>query len=285
MGAPRKTGQSDDGVAAIRADRYAHWRAELNRELFFETEPRQLASSGLPTAPSLTSAQSPAPLPALGSDAELQAALDRCAPLFAPSADLFAGASDASEKYLRASRALGVKPNPRIAAAFKTSVPAGPDRVAVVAEALDEGTLGALLCALGATPSVTRLKLWHNALSPIGWAMLARLLPGTAISVLECSAQDAAAAVRPYGSWGGGADGAVNGEVQHDCKNNRALVCAPRLLLGGRDHLLVAGVVHVGEGPMSGHLVAIVLRNEAWLPCDDYNIYNVPESDALAWVA
>ncbi|KAG8468098.1 hypothetical protein KFE25_007150 [Diacronema lutheri] len=69
------------------------------------------------------------------------------------------------------------------------------------------------------------------------------------------------------------------------CKNNRALVCAPRLLLGGRDHLLVAGVVHVGEGPMSGHLVAIVLRNEAWLPCDDYNIYNVPESDALAWVA
>ncbi|KAG8469745.1 hypothetical protein KFE25_006200 [Diacronema lutheri] len=33
---------------------------------------------------------------------------------------------------------------------------------------------------------------------------------------------------------------------------------------------------------MSGHLVAIVLRNEAWLPCDDYNIYNVPESDALA---
>ncbi|KAG8464498.1 hypothetical protein KFE25_009866 [Diacronema lutheri] len=58
------------------------------------------------------------------------------------------------------------------------------------------------------------------------------------------------------------------------CKNNRALVCAPRLLLGGRDHLPVAGVVHVGEGPMSGHLVAIVLRNEAWFPCDDYNIYN-----------
>ena len=56
------------------------------------------------------------------------------------------------------------------------------------------------------------------------------------------------------------------------CKNNRALVCAPRLLLGGRDHLPVAGVVHVGEGPMSGHLVAIVLRNEAWFPCDDYNV-------------
>ncbi|KAG8471284.1 hypothetical protein KFE25_009705 [Diacronema lutheri] len=69
------------------------------------------------------------------------------------------------------------------------------------------------------------------------------------------------------------------------CKNNRALVCAPRLLLGGRDHLPVAGVVHVGEGPMSGHLVAIVLRNEAWFPCDDYNIYNVPESDALAWAS
>ncbi|KAG8458855.1 hypothetical protein KFE25_005282, partial [Diacronema lutheri] len=61
------------------------------------------------------------------------------------------------------------------------------------------------------------------------------------------------------------------------CKNNRALVCAPRLLLGGRDHLPVAGVVHVGEGPMSGHLVAIVLRNEAWFPCDDYNIYNRAE--------
>ncbi|KAG8459811.1 hypothetical protein KFE25_014374 [Diacronema lutheri] len=32
---------------------------------------------------------------------------------------------------------------------------------------------------------------------------------------------------------------------------------------------------------MSGHLVAIVLRNEAWLPCDDYNIYNVPGPEAV----
>ena len=54
--------------------------------------------------------------------------------------------------------------------------------------------------------------------------------------------------------------------------DNHALVCAPRLLLGGRDHLLVAGVVHMGEEPMSGHFDAIVLRNGSWFLCDDDNV-------------
>eukprot|EP00963_Diacronema_lutheri_P013238 scaffold2498_cov227-Pavlova_lutheri.AAC.1 len=56
------------------------------------------------------------------------------------------------------------------------------------------------------------------------------------------------------------------------CKNKHAFVCAPRLLLGGRDYLLVAAVVHLGEESTSGHLVAIVLRNGAWFLCDDDNV-------------
>lgn len=161
-------------VVPIRADSHAHWRASSNREFFFESAVLS-ADAGVAT----------------DAPAELQAALDRCAPLFAAGSETFVGVSSAADKYELASRVLGVKLNPQIEAQFRSGPPAGPERIAVLANVLDEGTLAALLCTLGAVPSVTRLKLWHNALTPVGWAMLARLLPGTSVLSLECAGQEA----------------------------------------------------------------------------------------------
>mmetsp|Transcript_41800 Transcript_41800/g.103133 ORF Transcript_41800/g.103133 Transcript_41800/m.103133 type:complete len:784 (-) Transcript_41800:25-2376(-) len=173
----RLTSVSAGGDETIPADRSAHWRADTQRELFFNTPPAP------PTARAPPTADSPA------EEARLQVSLDRCNILFASGSEAFAGAADAGDKYLRASRALGIKPNRRVEAQFRAGPPAGPERIAVTSEELDEGTLCALLGALSAVPSVTHLKLYHNSLSPVGWALLARLLPASSVASLECAGQ------------------------------------------------------------------------------------------------
>jgi hypothetical protein len=175
----------DAGTNGANKPTIGHWRADANRAAFFKA-PLALLATVAPDAHDDAHADD---------DDErathrLQAALSRCAPLFA--GDVFAGATDAADKYARASRALDVQSHPRIEAQLRAGPPAGPDRLQLGSERLDEGTLAAILCALAATPSVVRLSLWHSALSAEGWGLLARLLPATAVCALDVSGQSAA---------------------------------------------------------------------------------------------